>query len=107
MLYSPAVLGSYSPFSTPASLEDLLAIPDLRMGCVKGGSTYNFFNNAFLHNRDSVLGRIYAEKLDTLSPQSRLTKTNKEVGKSRAVNEPLRSFPVPPRRPLLLLGLPR
>jgi len=86
VLYSPAVLGSYSPFSTPASLEDLLAIPDLRMGCVKGGSTYNFFNNAFLHNRDSVLGRIYAEKLDTLSPQSRLTKTNKE-GIQRVLEE--------------------
>ena len=83
MLYSPAVLGSSSPFSTPASLEELLAIPDLRLGCVKGGATYNFFHNAFLHNRDSVLGRIYAEKLDTLSPQSRLTKTNKEVGERR------------------------
>ena len=98
MLYSPAVLGSYSPFSTPASLEDLLAIPDLRMGCVKGGSTYNFFNNAFLHNRDSVLGRIYAEKLDTLSPQSRLTKTNKEVGKKKSCQRTFAKFPSSPEK---------
>ena len=90
MLYSPAVLGSYSPFSTPASLEELLAIPDLRLGCVKGGATYNFFHNAFLHNRDSVLGRIYAEKLDT---QSRSLGSPRPTRRwvsviNRAVNEP-------------------